>query len=123
MDTYEISEDGQMVTVTADGIDTVFSLAQVEQMITFFGIIRHQMNPPVPVEANELTLFRPALHVMMRHVSEAKKPLEQGAVFQFQSSQFGWFDCPMSPEFCQGLVHWLLAQPEAILPPPGTTLN
>lgn len=127
MDTYKVSEDCTSVVVTADGIDTKFNLSQVETMINFFGAIRAQMAPAVPVAVPEPAsgTYRPLqnLHVLPVLRDGESAPARTGALLVVRSDSFGWFDYPLTPEFCQGLLSWLSAHPELLNPPPGAVLN
>jgi hypothetical protein len=123
MDTFKISDDGQTVIVSADGVNNTFSLVQVEAMIDFFGVIRGQMNPPVPHDQSPSEKFRPLDNLFVRHTRAGQVPTLHGAVLVAGSSQFGWFEYPMTGDYCAGLIEWLRGNSQALAAPPGLTLN
>lgn len=122
--TYQVSEDGMTVKTTSPaGEDRVLTLGDVEMMIQFFGSVRGQMRPAVPMEAAENIEGHPLQGLFVRHTSNEQHPIKNGAVFLARSEQFGWMEYPISPEMCQGFADWFAAKPEAICAPPGTALN
>ena len=122
--TYRISDDGSAAILTSPtGVETIMALEDVQRMIEFFGSIRAQMKPAVPIDVANRGTCHPANRLQILHIGTESLPLKNGALLLLRSDSFGWVDFEVSPELCQGLLHWLSAQPEAICPPPGTTLN
>lgn len=123
MKEYKLSDDKTFVTLMVSGEEKTFSTTEVEELITLFGYIRHQMSPPVPFNFTEATLYRPLSNVTLNHATTEQNPFAQGAVLKVMSSQFGWFDYELSAELCQGMAQWLAGNAAAINPPVGSTLN
>lgn len=123
MDTYKISDDGGSVTISSGGVDTIYTLEHLQQVVSFLGKIRAQMKPAVPIDVANRGTCHPANRLQILHIGTESLPLKNGALLLLRSDSFGWVDFEVSPAMCQDLLHWLSGQPEAICPPPGTTLN
>lgn len=117
-----LSEDKKKATVAWSG-PAELDVVQLSLLIEALGIVRSNLLPAVPEALPAGSRVYPLSGVYWEPTATGARATEAGAVFLARSPHFGWFDCPMSAEFCQHLLVWLQGEGAALSAPVGTTVQ
>ena len=107
---WTVSDAGDEVTIELDGKPLRLTTKQLEIVAHWFGHIRAQMLPEVPLDVAQATSILPIASMEAVPIGP-RPPVEMGCSILFRSAQLSWFRYLASADGCKDLVRLLTDVP------------